>query len=167
MKQLIAVLLFLFSSSAIAQNSKAIIKEKATEVATATVNSDWDTVIEYTYPKIVQMVGGKEQMTSVLINMMEQQQIEFISADIGEPSDIYTTGDDNLFSLVPQTIVMKMPNGKIKTESYLLAISEDKGLKWYFIDTAQITMQNVQVMLPNYNMDLVIPPKKQPILLDN
>ena len=105
-------------------------------------------------------------MLSVIANSMQQQEIEFISVDMGEPGDIYSTGD-NLFSLVPQTIILKIPNGKLKTESYLLALSENNGDTWYFIDTSQLTMDNVKEMLPNYNMDLRIPPKKQPIFLGN
>lgn len=166
MSRILAIILFSITFNSSAQESKIVIKERAMEVANATVNSDWETVIEYTYPKITQAMGGIEQMQEAIANSMQLQKIVFESVEIGEPSDVYKTGDDNLFSIVPQTIFLKMPNGRVKTESYLLAVSENRGQKWYFIDTSQLTMDNIKSMLPNYNMDLIIPPKKQPTLLD-
>lgn len=165
MKRTLILLFVAFAFQLNAQADKATIKAKANEVAEATVNSDWETVAKYTYPKIIQLMGGKEKMKEIMLGMMQQQQITFESAEIGDPSEIYKTGENDLFSLVPQTIVMKMPGYTVTNESYLIAISENKGERWYFLDTAQITMENVQNMIPNYNMDLVIPAKKEPIVV--
>ena len=166
MKLLFSSILLLLSCATYSQADKATIKLQAQEIAKATIEADWETVINYTYPKITQLMGGKEQMVQFISNSIAQQQIVFESAVIGDPGEIYRTGDTHLFSLVPQTLVLKTPNAKLKTEGYLLAVSEDRGQRWYFIDTAQLTMENVQSMLPNYNMELVIPPKKQAVLLD-
>ena len=35
---------------------------------------------------------------------------------------------------LPQTIVMKVPNGKLVTKSTLIDVSKDMGRKWFFID---------------------------------
>ena len=166
MRHILTITLLAFSLFTDAQNTQKAIKEKATEVASASVNSEWETVTKYTYPKIIELMGGKEQMISVMVNAMEEQQVKIISAEIGEPGKIYSSGEDNLFCLVPETIVIEIPNGKIKTDSYLLAVSENSGSRWYFIDTAQLNMDNVQEMLPNYNMELVIPAKKPPVFLN-
>jgi len=167
MKYTLTITLLAFSLFTDAQNTQKAIKEKATEVANATVSSEWETVVKYTYPKIIQMMGGKEQMISIMVNAMQEQQVKIISAEIGEPGEIYTSGEDNLFCLVPETITIEIPNGKIKSESYLLAVSENKGSRWYFIDTAQLNMDNVQEMLPDYNMELVIPTKKPPVFVND
>ena len=92
---------------------------------------------------------------------MEQQGISFETVTIGKPSETVKAGDE-IHCLVPQTIFMKVPKGKIKSETYLLAVSKDNGSNWFFIDTVNLTLDNVKTVLPNYNADLKIPTKKQP-----
>lgn len=92
---------------------------------------------------------------------MEQQRIRFETVVIGEPSKTVNAGEE-IHCLIPQTILMKVPKGKMKSETYLLAVSKDNGDNWFFIDTVNLTMENVKTVLPNYNSDLKIPTKKQP-----
>ncbi len=66
---------------------------------------------------------------------------------------------------MPQTVFMKVPNGKMKQESHLLAISKDNGVYWYFIDTVKLTDENVKSVLPNFNSDLKIPAKKEAVFI--
>lgn len=114
-------------------------------------------------------MGGREAMLTILTNgqvEIESQGFKFSKVSIGEPQEIYRTGSD-LFCLVPETIYIEVPNGKLVTESHLLAVSENNGAKWYFIDTNRLTNENVSELLPNFNSDLKIPAKKEPQFIPN
>ena len=166
----ILLLLLVFSLTDLnGQTDKSTIKEKAQIAATAMLESDWETLIDTTYPKLVQLMGGREGMLTVLTNgqaEFESQGIKFSKVTLGEPQEIYRTGSE-LFCLVPETIYIQMPNGKLVTESHLLAVSENDGGKWYFIDTNRLTNENVLELLPNFNKELKIPAKKDPQFIPN
>jgi hypothetical protein len=167
MRLFLILLLALFFHCSFGQADPQKIKTQAELTAQALLKGDYETFIEFTYPKVIEMLGGKEKMMAMLKNgtmEMEQQGIGFESVTIGTPSASVQAGEE-IHCLVPQTIIMKIPNGKIKTETFLLAISPDNGGRWFFIDTSNLKMENVTKVLPNYNTDLIIPTKKQPEMI--
>lgn len=140
------------------------VKEQAELTAKSLLQGDYETLLRFTYPKVIEMVGGRERMISLIKKgkvEMGQQGISFETVTIGEPSKTVKAGEE-IHCLVPQTIFMKVPKGKMKSETHLLAVSKDNGNNWFFIDTVNLTMDNVKTVLPNYNSDLKIPTKKQP-----
>lgn len=142
-----------------------IIKEQAEIMAKFLLEKDFSSFTKYTYPKIVEMLGGKQKMVDILnknSKEMLSQGTDFNNVTIGEPSRIFTNGKE-LQCTIPQTIEMKVPNGRLITNSTLIAISTDNGKNWYFVDTSGKNIQTMKKTLPNLSEDLVIPEKKQPI----
>lgn len=156
--------LIFLTTLAFTQDDSKRIKEQAELTASALLQGDYETLIKFTYPKIVEMVGGKESMISLIKKgkiEMNQQGISFDEVTIGDPSNIVKAGDE-IHCLVPQKIFMKVPKGKMKTGTHLLAVSKDNGNHWFFIDTVNLTMENIKNVLPNYNTELQLPIKKKP-----
>jgi hypothetical protein len=163
MRQFILVLTFL-STASFAQINNADIKKQAESTARALLTSDYETLIKFTYPKVIELVGGREKMISLIKNGRIEMSIQGVSFDkviIGTPSKTVAAGTE-ILCLVPETVFMKVPKGKMKTETQLLGVSRDNGVNWYFIDAVNLNKDNVKFVLPNYNFDLVLPPKKQP-----
>ena len=50
--------------------------------------------------------------------------------------------------------------------STLIAISNDKGENWYFVDTTGKDIKALQKLLPNLSDDLKIPKMTQPIFIE-
>lgn len=164
MKTYFTLVCLLVSFSTFGQVDNKTIKEQAEETGQSLLRGDYETLLKFTYPRVIEMVGGKDRMISLIKKgkvEMEQEGVSFETVTIGEPSETVKAGEE-LHCLVPQTIVMKVPNGKLKTESYLLAISKDNGNSWFFIETVNLTMDNVKTVLPNYNSELTLPTKKAP-----
>ncbi len=162
MKKYFALTLILITCSAFGQVDNKKIKEQAELTAKSLLQDDYETLIKFTYPKVIEMVGGREKMISLVKKgkvEMGQQGISFETVTIGEASKTVKAGQE-IHCLIPQIVLMKGPNGKMKSETYLLAISKDNGNNWFFIDTVNLTMDNVKTVLPNYNPDLQIPAKK-------
>jgi hypothetical protein len=57
--------------------------------------------------------------------------------------------------------------GKIELETSLIAISNDGGKNWTFIDTSIYNVKDVKASLPHLSPDLDIPPAKQPKFTPN
>jgi len=164
MTRLISFILISVCSVGYSQIDTKTIKDQAKVTAEATINSDFETLLKFTHPTVIKMIGGKDKMLHILKTgkeEMDKEGIKFLKVDIGKPSKTYQAGNE-IHCLVPQTIFMKVQGGKLKTEAHLLAISQDNGSNWFFIDTAQLNMTNVRTVLPNFNMALKIPAKTQP-----
>ena len=167
MKNYVTLLLILTAVGGFGQVDPAKIKEQAQQTANALLQGDYETLMKFTHPKVIELIGGRDKMMTLLKNgtvEMQQQGVSFESVAIGDPSPTVKAGDE-LHCLVPQTIFMKVPKGKLKTESHLLAVSQDNGRNWVFIDTVKLDENNIKMVLPNYNFDLKLPPKSKPLFI--
>ena len=163
------ILLALLTTATFGQVDSNVIKEQAELTAKALLNDDYETLIRFTYPKVIELVGGRDKMISLIKNgkiEMGQQGISFQSVIIGKPSQTVIAGSE-IHCLVPQTVYMKVPKGKLKSETQLLAVSRDNGSNWFFIDAVNLNRDNIKIVLPNYNFDLVLPPKNEPIFISD
>lgn len=168
MKTIIFLIMFL-SSCLYSQDYSKAIKEQAEITAKALVSNDLEVMIKHTYPKLVTNMGGKEKFFSLIKQgkaQMAMQGIELEKVTVGTPGKTVIAGDE-IHALVPQNVIMKLPAGKMLVEGYMIAISKDKGKHWFFLDTSTLDMEKVKMVLPNYNMELVIPEKKQPTFMAN
>jgi len=159
--------LTLLTVTAFGQVDSNVIKEQAELTAKALLNDDYETLIRFTYPKVIELVGGRDKMISLIKKgkiEMGEQGISFEKVIIGKPSNIVIAGSE-IHCLVPQTVYMKVPKGKLKSGTQLLAVSQDNGSNWFFIDAVNLNKENIKIVLPNYNFDLVLPPKNEPIFI--
>lgn len=147
------------------QEVTATIKQEAQKCAKAMLASDYDGIVQYTHPRVVQQMGGKEAMIGVLKNGLSQMQTQgagFADATIGQPEEPKKIGSW-LTSRVPQHLVMKVPGGKLDVDSSLLGISEDGGKHWVFIDLGAVTKEQLERAFPELQGQVVLPEKKKPV----
>jgi hypothetical protein len=55
--------------------------------------------------------------------------------------------------------------GELTAETYMIAISDDKGKIWRFIDTNVYKADKLKNIMPDLSPKLVIPPRKKPKLV--
>jgi len=142
------------------------LKTQATEMAESFMKEDYATLAKYTYPKIVELMGGRDNMIAILtkgVEEMKRQGYSFKSVSVAL-TPLKAKAGKEIHTIVAQTIVMGVPGGTLTSNSYLLSITADEGKTWHFVDTAQMTdMDKIKVVFPNYNPDLKIPKKDPPI----
>jgi len=159
----------LFSSRTIAQSgfdTSAVIKQEAKKMCDGFMQSDFKTLAKFTYPKIVEMMGGAEKMDATLKKSfadMASQDITFLSVSTGGPSKIIHEGKEWQCT-VPETIKMKVKGGTLLSNSTLIAVSFN-GKTWYFIDTSNHTLAELRQALPNISNRLTVPAKQQPTFI--
>ena len=171
MKKLVLLPVFLVLGFILtAQNNHSEkIKHDGNDMINSLLAKDYEKLSEYTYPVIVEWMGGKNQMINQITTEMdriEKQGIIFLELSIGEPEEIYTAGNE-IHCLVPQKVVLESKDGKIINSSHLLAVSDNSGEHLYFVDTSQITSDNVRHLFPKFNSELKIPSKIEPEFVVN
>jgi len=142
------------------------IKDQAEKMGQLLLKKDYKSFIKFTYPKIVEMAGSEEKMIQTIDNgskAMETEGASFLSFTFGDPSKIIEVGNE-LQGTLPQTIEMKVSNGRVVIKSTLIVVSTDHGKNWFFIDTSDKDIQTLKKALPNLSGDLKISAKQQPTL---
>ncbi len=149
---------------AYSQSPEAAVKLQANDMARAVLAKDVNKLAGYIPPKLLAEAGGKEKMMiarDTVNKMMKQFGAEIKKISIGEPAKIVTY-KKQLQTTLPQTTEVKFMSGKIIMESTLIAVSEDKGVHWYFVDNAIYRGEKLKSALPDISPQLVIPPMKKP-----
>ncbi len=167
---LLIITILLSFVQARSQNTATIIKTQAMEMAKAVLARDIDKLVSYMPPKLVTENGGKEKLLvarDTLNKYMKQLGAEIKRVTIGNPGKIILY-KNLLQATVPQTTEMRFLASTVTMESTLIAISEDKGQHWYFVDTSIYRGDKLKTSLPDLSPELVIPPMKPPkIVADN
>jgi hypothetical protein len=139
------------------------IKARAEETSNAFVSGDHQKVVDLTYPKLMEIMGGRAKMISFVEQQMKElktQGFEFVSSSVDDPREVVAS-DSQFFSIVPYTLKMKTPRGVMTQQSYLLAISNKDTIKWSFIDVTGLEESQVKMVVPDA-LGKVTFPKKQP-----
>lgn len=128
-------------------------------MATLMMQHNYKQMAYYTYPQIVQAMGGPDKMAekvSQAVDEMQSHGVAFKSVTIGNIGDMVKSGV-HLYSVVQQILQLSNNGAIITNSAYLLAISSDNGKRWYFVDTAPFKHQNIKQLFPDYPNGLVIP----------
>lgn len=148
-----------------AQPIESSIKAAGIDMMRALMRKDYDSFSLYMHPKIIEMAGGRDKMIRKL-DTASQVMVQFGAIrriTIGNPYKVVRYHNQWQATL-PQTTVATFFSGTITLETTLIAISADEGKHWYFIDTNLYDMQEVKQQLPDLSPDLVIPPRKEPVI---
>lgn len=137
------------------------IKKGAGAVGAALLAGNYGTVLDLTYPAIVEIMGGREEALGAIEKQMHairEKGISLTSYTAGEPSEIKTGGSE-LFAAIPTTLEMKAPQMKIVANSYLIAISADQGKSWFYADGSNLTPELMKTIFPKFPKELKLPEK--------
>lgn len=154
------ILGFTFSCIISAQNdfAKKILFDTG-KYANAIIDKDISGIMDYMHPNIVKMGGGDEFMKTQIeqqINVYSDQNISLTNIVFDTPGDIVQAGDE-LHCIVQQTQILKMGDKDFENKGNLLAVSQDNGESWKFVDLAQYDANSLKIFIPNFNEALKIP----------
>lgn len=158
------VVFLLLQWTAVAQTLSDKIKEQADKCASSLLTEDYETFAACTHKRVIAAMGGKENMIASLkksLAQMKSQGIEFLEVSLDQPEKPKNIGTW-LVTLVPQHLVLKIPNGRLLKDGHLLGISEDKGGNWTFVDISDISPEQLSQLFPELANKLSLPAKKRP-----
>jgi len=145
-----------------------IIKHQAQELSDAMIKGDYNKAADLTYPKLVELMGGRAKFiseTEKVFKQMEAQQMRIVSNAIGEPRDMMEIKDE-IYAIVPTEMRMKVPEGILASDVFMIAVSKDGGQNWTFVDTAAAREDSsaLKMLFPDAASQLRIPELKRPVL---
>lgn len=162
-------ILLICANSLFAQTENDNLNAQLAEMKKFFLAEDYERFAKYTYPKVVEMMGGTSNVaeaTQQSMNQMKNDGFSFIDLNFKDPSTFLRNGDE-LQCSITQVIVMDTPQGMVEAEYTLIGISLDEGKNWAFIDSSGKDKATMLRYFPNLHKDLVIKPKKQRQIGDN
>lgn len=161
--------LVVFCKTGFSQIDTINLKKQAQICANATLKRDYKTLLKYTHPNIIKLAGGADKMEAEVkagMTAMDQRQISMVADRLGNIAGGPVNAGSEIHALLQHTIVMKFQDKYMKMNSYLLAVSMDKGKNWVFADVAGLRKSGPKSVFPNYNPALKIPPATPPQISD-
>lgn len=133
----------------------------ANQIADATKDSDNEFIIDRTHPRLIQLAGGRNKMLEILNKALEPMKTQGITiANFTVSKDIVVRQvGQKIFAILPTTLDLRYPNRTMRTEGFLLAVSEDGGKTYTFIDGAGAAKNRavLKQILPDLPEDLPLP----------
>ena len=142
------------------------LKAQAEEFNRATVNKDFNKVVDWTHPKYIEQFGGREKIINVIKTGVEEYKaegIEVMSIAVGQPSEVVEV-KGQLFSVIPNTSTLKAPGGQLVGEITVIAVSTD-GTNWRFI--SGLNQERFNALFPDAADQIIIPEINQPTFVEN
>ena len=144
------------------------LKQQAQELSDAVVNGDYPRAVDLTYPKLVRLMGGRAQFIAYYEKSMKELQSDrfrLYEIIVGEPRDILKIGPE-YYAIVPSKMKMKVAEGTLVGDAFMIGISADGGKNWTFVDSPSATDKTKSAILfgPAAAGKLQIPESKRPVL---
>jgi hypothetical protein len=163
-----AIPLLLFTQIACrAEADLEAIKAEALACNNALKSGDFETLADKTYPKVVELMGGKAKMVEEMKKLTEnwkKQGIQILSNDVEAPKEVIGDGADRA-AILPTKMVIKTAANTVTSPGFLLGISADSGKTWTFVDGSQAA-QNRQ-LLPKALQEIKLPEIEQAKVEEN
>jgi hypothetical protein len=139
------------------------IYRSADSMMTAFKKKDWITFARFNHPKMIKMIGGKEDFLKKLNDDMKKIPDSAIKRmEAGKVLQVVRTNTDQQ-CVVEQFMVMHMNGFNISSTTYLIGESLDEGRTWTFFDGSNEGVLKSTDIKPNLSPELKIPEKKQEV----
>jgi hypothetical protein len=144
------------------------IKAQAQELADSMMRDDFEKVIDLTYPKLVGLLGGREAAVAAMkqeSSEMLSDNMQLVSHKIGEPRD-FVQVEGERYAIVPSTMQIRVPEGMLVGEAFMIAVSVDGGQNWTFVDSGggNANPKLLKDLFPAAADKLRMPETKPPVL---
>ena len=147
-------------------NQATTIKAEAEKSSRAFMSGDYNRVLDLTYPRIVEMAGGKAKLLAEVEKEMKSirdQGFKLVSHTVGEPEPSVRAGT-KLLAVVPTALKLESAVAFFTQRSFWLAVSTDKGKSWTFIDGSALDKKTLGLVFPEAIGRIKLPARSQPLI---
>ncbi len=128
-------------------------------------SNEYDVFVEFSHPKLIEMVGGKEKMKDMLNEQNDIKQMEnmLISTELSLPEKLII--QDNIYQCsFLQKQIMSFDGQKYYGLSTLVGVSHNAGKQWFFI-AATKSLEEMQAVFSELSDNLNVIEQTAPIIL--
>jgi hypothetical protein len=132
------------------------------------LKGDYLSYAKMNIPQVVELSGGAEIFAKNIGSMKESwKQAGFITKEISflEAGEILKK-ETNHQLILSYKVVYSMGENEFVGKINLLAISEDAGTTWKFLDLESYDLSGIKEFVSNYNDNLIFPVFEAPVMVE-
>jgi hypothetical protein len=142
-------------------NSNAVkqVQTDVSRILSAVYSNDLETVLAYTNPKIIEMMGGKTKATSTLQDALQGiQPAEMSLESLSFPTaPTFLKGDHHEFVIVPTKSIIIARGQRLESLNYQFGVKDSGRTNWTYIEGSRINSTNVIQLFPDFPSNFVFP----------
>ncbi|MEP2936544.1 MAG: hypothetical protein ABJM06_10930 [Gilvibacter sp.] len=142
------------------QELKDLAMAQAKITSDATVAGDFSTVLDYTLPTVLDMMGGKDgalETVTTAMDGMKQQGFEITKSEVVEMVG-FAEEEGEYRCVIQNNVVLNHPDYTINSTSYIFGVYNPEASQWYFIEGSQLKNEALaQMVIPGFKTALEIP----------
>src|SRR5262249_13009538 len=145
-----------------------VVASKVQELNDALLKGDYARIADLTHAKVIESTGGRDKMIEQMKTIMKQLKdkgVEVVGVKL-EPVADPVKGSDGLYIVAPFELEMKVPDGKMRSKTFVIGVSPDQGKNWTFVN-GDLDIKQVKQMLPNLPAELKLPERQVPKIEKN
>ncbi|HWS89256.1 MAG TPA: hypothetical protein VN282_19945 [Pyrinomonadaceae bacterium] len=159
------LLVSLLAAAAVAQEEQLgeeaakRLQTQAEESGRAFLEGDYERLADYTYPKLVELIGGREKLIEVVrksVEGMKAEGLQPLSSAPSAPTQVLRAGRQT-YAIVPLKFKMRAPGQVLVSDSFMIAVSDDGGKNWKFLSGASVDEARLKILLPDAAGKLKLP----------
>jgi hypothetical protein len=164
----VLLLCFFFSFRTFAQIEYDI-QEAINSYYSAKMCDDYQTLLNFTYPDVVDKAGGPDNVIKALelIHDTQKKKGFLLEEYRSKPHIQLKEIGEETHAIVPVTTVSKVPGGKVFSENHIIVVGTEKNTRWYIVETTSLDERNVNKVLTSWDNSMMIPYKKAPIFKED
>lgn len=137
-----------------AADQQVFLKKEAEAYLEAYQARDYETCLNMMGGEIVRALGGKLRVLDHFRNteeILERRHLKLASMSAEDPRPVFSYGEKYLFTVIPEKhIYTARDRSKYVLDSYLLAVSENNGHTWNFLEGSWRIAEHIK------NHDLIL-----------
>jgi hypothetical protein len=141
--------------------ARAAAQAQAEESGRAFMTGDFGKLLDYTYPPVVELAGGREKLLAYLkteAETMRADGFEFVAYEAGEAGAPVALAGAKLTAVVVPVVLKLKAGGRIfSQQSFLVGLSADGGRRWTFISGSGLSPERLKLVLPEAGDKLRLP----------
>ena len=133
------------------QDVKAIIK--------AVYSGNVGTVLQYTHPKIIKMMGGaKAARASVAKSLKKVGSVGLRLESLSFPSaPVFLRGTRQRFVIVPTYSVFSVKGQRVESLNYQFGVLEKGAKRWKYVEGSRVNKRNIARLFPEFPRNYTFP----------
>jgi hypothetical protein len=138
------------------------LQAQAEESSRAFIEGDYGRLADYTYPKLLELIGGREKLVEVVRKGVEEMKAEgFVPLSSVPSAAVQVLRAGRLtYAVLPLKFKMRAPDQVLVSDSFMIAVSDDGGKNWKFLSGANVDEARLKVLLPDAAGRLKLPAVK-------
>lgn len=136
------------------------VQDDVKKISHALFGGDVDTVLRYTHPVIVKMIGGDDaarQGIQKAIGQFTELDMRIESFEFPmEPTFIENKG--SRFAIVPTLLVVSANGQRVESSNFQLGVFDNITKHWHYVEGSRVNQKNLQTLFPDFPEDFEFPP---------